>query len=129
MKRQAISRALMLILLFVLAGACVYAGDLTFTMKQPFKAGDKNYPEGRYRIVADEGSDHVDLLSLDGHTDDEIRFVTRLSQREGQWGAVVFDRTEGGLYLSEIYIVGMDGFFFQGAPTKHKHLVVKEDLK
>jgi hypothetical protein len=126
---QANSKALVLAMIFLLAGSCVYAGDLTFTIKQPFNAGGKNYPEGTYRILADEESDHVDLLSPDRKTDDEMRFNTRLSQREGRWGEVVFDRTESGLFLTEIYIVGMDGFFFQGAPGKHKHLVIREDLK
>lgn len=57
-----------------------------------------------------------------------MRFTTRLSPREGEPGEVVFDRVENDLYLSEIYIIGMDGFFFQGAPGKHKHLVVKEEI-
>ena len=128
MKMQIILKTLMLALIVVLAGAYVYAGDLTVNIKEPFKASGKDYPAGRYRILADAESDHIDLLSLDRKTDDEIRFITRLSPREGKWGEVVFDKVENDLYLSEIYIVGMDGFFFQGAPGKHKHLVVKEDI-
>ena len=33
------------------------------------------------------------------------------------------------LFLAEIYIVGTDGYFFKGAPGKHKHLVVKESIE
>jgi hypothetical protein len=58
----------------------------------------------------------------------KIRFDTRLSERKGEDGSVVFDKVGNELYLSEIYIIGMDGFFFKGAPGKHKHLVVKEEL-
>jgi hypothetical protein len=128
MKIQIISKALILALMAMLAGAYVYAGDLTVNIKEPFKAGGKDYPAGRYRILADDESDHINLLNLDGKTNDEIRFTTRLSERKGEWGEVIFDKDENDLYLTEIYIVGMDGFFFQGAPGKHKHMVVKEDV-
>jgi hypothetical protein len=124
---QMIKPATVLILMIGLAVACVYAGEVTVTIKQPFKAGGKDFPAGHYRILADEDSDHVNLRNLDKKTDDAIRFTTRLSPREGQSGEVVFDKVENDLYLTEIYIIGMDGFFFQGAPGKHKHLVVRED--
>jgi hypothetical protein len=52
-----------------------------------------------------------------------------LSQREGEPGEVVLDKVDNELYLSEIYIIGMDGFFLQGAPGKHKHLIVKEEIE
>jgi hypothetical protein len=116
-------------LVFILFGSIVYAGDLAVTMKQPFKAGGKDYPAGRYVIIAEEDGDHVILMSPDRNTRDKIPASTRLSPREGQWGKVVFDKIDNSLYLAEIYIVGMDGFFFKGAPGKHKHLVVNEDLK
>ena len=128
MKMHSISKALLFALMVALAGACVYAGDLTVTIKQPFKAGGKDYPAGRYRILADDDWDRIDLLSIDRKTEDKIPFITRLAPREGQWGEVVFDKVENELYLTEIYIIGMDGFFLNGAPGKHKHLVVKEDV-
>ncbi len=120
---------LILTLMIVLAGAYVYAGEVTVNIKQPFKAGGKAYPAGHYKILAEDESDHINLLNLDKKTDDVIRFATRLSQREGEPGEVVFDKVDNELYLSEIYIIGMDGFFFQGAPGKHKHLIVKEELE
>ena len=119
---------LMLILLVVLAGAYAYAGEVTVNIGQPFKAGGKAYPAGHYKVLAEDGSDHINLLNLDKNTDDVIPFTTRLSQREGKPGEVVFDKVDNELYLSEIYIIGMDGFFLQGAPGKHKHLIVKEEI-
>jgi hypothetical protein len=127
MRVQRIKKAATLILMIGFAAACVYGGEVVVTMKQPFKAGGKVFPAGQYRILADEESDHVNLRNLDRKTDDAIRFATRLSPREGQSGEVVFDKVENDLYLAEIYIIGMDGFYFQGAPGKHKHFVVKED--
>ncbi len=118
---------ILLIVMTFVAALYVCAGDLTVTIKQPFSAGGKNYPAGHYRVLADEDMDHINLVNLDRKTDDPIKFATRLSPREGQEGQVVFDKTDSGLYLTEIYIIGMDGFFFQGASGKHKHLVVKED--
>ncbi len=110
---------------FVVATA--YGGDLSVMVKYPFKADGKNYPAGHYRILADADGDHINLLNLDKKTDDPIRFVTRLSPREGQLGQVVFDKVGNDLYLAEVYIIGMDGFFFNGAPGKHKHLVLREE--
>jgi hypothetical protein len=129
MKMQFAFRNLMLMLTILLAGAYVYAGEVELNMKQPFKAGGKAYPAGHYKILAEDGSDHINLLNLDMQTDDAIRFTTRLSQREGDPGEVVLDKVDNELYLSEIYIIGMDGFFFQGAPGKHKHLIVKESIE
>jgi hypothetical protein len=119
---------LTLIVVLLWSGVFAYAGEVVVTIKEPFKAAGKDFPAGHYRILADDGSDHVDLLNLDKKTSDEIKFTTRLSQRQGEWGEVVFDKVEKDLYLSEIYIIGMDGFFFQGAPGRHMHVVIKEEL-
>lgn len=118
-----------LISLFVLAAVAplLYAGDMTVTVTQPFKAAGKSYPAGHYRILADPEEDHINLLNLDKRTKDEVQITTRLTPREGQSGEIVFDRIGNDYYLSEIYIIGMDGIFFMGAPGKHKHLIVKED--
>jgi hypothetical protein len=127
--RQIDFRAFVLAVILVLAGAFVYAGDMTVNINQPFKAGGKDYPSGHYKIIADADGDHIDLLSIDRKSEVAIPCVTRLSPREGQWGEVVFDKVDNRLYLAEVYIVGIDGFFFKGASGKHKHLVVKEDIK
>ena len=125
---RVIPKALTLVLMFVLAEAYVHAGDMTVHIKEPFKVGDKEYPAGRYKVLADAEPDHINLLNLDRKTSDEIKFVSRLSPKEGSWGEVIFDRAGQDLYLAEIYIVGMDGFYFQGAPGKHKHVVFREDV-
>lgn len=44
MKMHIILRNLMLTLMVVLAGAYVYAGEVTVNIKQPFKAGEKTIP-------------------------------------------------------------------------------------
>ena len=130
MKRRIISRILMLSLVAVLAAGYVFAGDLTVNIPQPFIVGGKNFPAGHYRILAeDENDPFVHIQNLDTKTGlSDVRFDTRLSERKGEEGSVVFDKVGNQLYLSEIYFVGIDGFFFKGAPGKHKHLVVKEAL-
>jgi hypothetical protein len=125
---RVLPKTLTLVLMLVLAESFVIAGDMTVNIKEPFKAGDKNYPAGRYRVLADSDLDHVSLVNLDKKTDDKIRFDSRLSPKEGSWGEVIFDKVGNDLYLAEIYIVGMDGFYFKGAPGKHKHVVIKEDV-
>jgi len=129
MKMRILSGILMLSLAAVLAGDYAYAGTLTVNIRQPFIVGGKSFPAGRYRILADDENDQfVNIRNLATETSSEIRFDTRLSAREGENGSVVFDKVGNELYLAEIYIVGMDGFFFKGAPGKHKHLVVKEEI-
>lgn len=127
MKRKIIQMVMLFATAIGFAAMSARAGDLTVTIKEPFSAGSKSYPAGHYRVLADPDGDHINLRNLDRKTDDAIKFITRLAPREGHRGAVVFDKTDSGLYLSEIYIIGMDGFYFQAVPGKHKHLIVKED--
>jgi hypothetical protein len=129
MKTRTIAKIMLLGISIAIGGVSACAGDLTFTINQPFKAAGKNYPAGDYRVLADEESDHINLTSHDKKIDDEIKFATRLSPRVGKWGEVVFDKVDSELFLTEVYIVGMDGYFFQGAPGKHKHLSIRENLK
>ncbi len=130
MRMRVVSVILTLSLLAVLAGNYAYAGTLTVNIRQPFIAGGKSLPAGRYRILADdENAQFVTIRNLETSTSSEIRFDTRLSAREGENGSAVFDKVGDELYLSEIYIIGMDGFFFKSAPGKHKHLVVKEEIE
>ena len=122
-------KVLMLASMIALAGANVCAEDMIVNIKQPFHAGGKSYRAGRYKIFADPDNDQsVNLINVDTKTGDEIRFSARLSAREGDWGEVVFDKVGDEIYLSEVYLVGLDGYLFHGAPGKHKHLVVKEDI-
>ncbi len=122
------TRVLILNMLFVFAGTFAFAGDMTVNINRPFKAGGKDYPAGRYRFIVEENNDHIDLLSVDRKTRDEIKFTTRLSSKPEKWGEVVFDEVGSDLYLSEIYFVGVDGYFFQGIPGKHKHRIFREEV-
>jgi len=129
MTKKATLNVLALILMAVLSAAHVCAGDLIVSIKQPFKAGGKDYPAGHYRIVASRYNDHcVDLINLDTKANDEIPFISRLSPREGEWGKVVFDKVGDELYLAQVFVVGLDGYSFQVAPGRHRHVVVKEDI-
>ena len=130
MKTWILSRILMLSLVAVLAAGYAYAGNLMVNIRQPFNFEGKSFPAGHYRILAeDENDPFVHIQNLNTKTGFiDIRFDTRISERKGEDGSIVFDKIENELYLSEIYIVGMDGFFFKGAPGKHKHLVVKAEI-
>ena len=130
MKMRVLSGILILSLVAVLAADYAYAGTLTVSIRQPFTVGEKSFPAGHYRILADDENDqYVNIRNLDTETDSEIPFETRLSAREGDNGSVVFDKVGNELHLAKIYIVGMDGFFFEGVTGKHRHLVVKEEIE
>jgi hypothetical protein len=129
MDKQLGFQVCVLALVTVFAGAYAYAGELDVNIPQPFKAGGKDFPAGHYRILTDDQNDHsMNIRNLDTKTDVEIQFTTRLSPRGGSWGEVVFDKVDDALYLAEIYVVGTDGYFFRGAPGKHKHMVVREEV-
>jgi hypothetical protein len=130
MKMMSFPRILMLSLAAILAGGYVFASTLTVNIRQPFIIEGKSYPAGHYRIIAEDENDHfVNIRNLDTETKfSEIRFDTRISERKGESGSVVFDKVGNDLYLAEIYFIGIDGFFFKGAPGKHKQLAVKEEI-
>jgi len=77
-----------------LNGNCAFAGILTVNFRQPFIAWGKSLPVGHYRIIAEDKNDQViNIISLDMETCfTEMHFDTRLSERYGENGPVVFDR-------------------------------------
>jgi hypothetical protein len=129
MIRSTLSHLWQFIVVGALAGTVAHAGEVEVTSQQPFKVGGKDFAAGHYRIIADDENDHtVNIRNLDTKKDIEVPVTTRLSPKEGGDGCVVFDKVGDDYYLTEVYIIGMDGFFFQGAPGKRKHVVVKESL-
>jgi len=131
MKRRMELTILFLSWVLALAGNCAFAGTLTVNIRQSFIAGGKSLPAGHYRIIAEDKNDQVvNIKNLDTETSfTEMHFDTRLSEKYGENGSIVFDMVGDGLYLAKIYIIGMDGFEFKGAPGKHKHLVVKGETE
>jgi hypothetical protein len=130
MKIRMFSEILSLGVLVILSCKSVLAEEVIVNLKQPFIAGGTVFPAGHYRFVTDnDNAEFVNMMNLDRHADQQLRFETRLSPREGKVGSVVFDKVGDELYLAEIYIVGTDGYFFKGAPGKHKHLIVKESIE
>jgi hypothetical protein len=93
---------------------------LSFSVSFPFKAGDKNFSAGSYRIVYDgRDSRHVQLVDVKTNQKQFISFITRLSSRSE--GGVIFDSINKVRYLSEVYIEGTDGFQIRATPDDHSH--------
>lgn len=131
MRKGIHSTILLLSLMIVWAGSYAYAGTLTVNIRHPFITGGKSLPAGHYRINAEDNKDQfLNIQNLNMETSFlEMQFDRRISPRDGENGSVGFDKVGNELYLARIYIIGMDGFYFKGAPGKHKHLVVKQETE
>jgi hypothetical protein len=112
-------------LLIVLAAGYADAGEMTVSVKNQFKVGDQVFPAGNYRIRGGHSiAEHILIIrNVDTGSESKVRYITRISQREGSKGAVVFDLFQGDYYLSEIHFPMEDGYQLQGAPGDHSHVV------
>ena len=92
----------------------------------PFVIGNKVLPEGDYRIVEfDDLRLQVENVANPG-VSEFVPILTRLAAREDNTStAIVFDKTDRGSALSEVWIAGFDGYLIKVTPEKHQHQVVR----
>jgi len=114
-----------LFVILVLSGMSVAlaqdAAKMSFSVSFPFKAGKNTFPAGEYQITFDQAdSRHLQLVNTKTSEKQFITFVTRLSQRDQ--GSIVFDSIDEARYLSEVYMLGSDGFQIRATPEEHGHV-------
>jgi hypothetical protein len=116
-----------LVLMIAFAGVAAFAQhEVVFQAPFEFRAGNQVLPAGNYVIrVPYTNVQDVTLSSEATGKTIFLPFTTRLGPRDLTEGEAVFDRVGDVAYLSEIYIPGMDGFAFPGAPVEHSHTKVK----
>ncbi len=86
-------------------------------------------PAGTYEFTPGALGTHVELRNVQSERTLVISVLTSVSLRNVNGAQAVFDVVGPDHYLSELYFKGMDGFAFNGAPTKHTHQIVESATK
>jgi len=87
--------------------------------------GVKKSSAGRYEFKPEGPTqNHVATRNLDTSETFVVAVVTRLADTGSAKAQIAFDVSEGKHYLSEVHILGTDGYAFQGASGQRSHTVV-----
>ena len=125
MKKHLLAGAVVALFVLSLSGKTLYAQSLVVDVPFAFKAGDKEFAAGSYKIQPMKQSQNtISFRNTKTGETTLVPFITRLSPRGPGAGNVVFDKVGGQSYLSEVYLPGLDGFHLQGAPGEHTHAVL-----
>ncbi len=93
-------------------------GDIPFA----FSAAGNKLPAGRYEILLEnEGGNVLLLRDYQAKKVVFVPFTTRLAPRVDESAELIFDKDANGLYLSEVFVGGSDGYLIPGAPGQHTH--------
>jgi len=92
---------------------------LKFSAPFPFQVGEQSFQAGKYSLSFDGKSQFLELLDTKTSQKQFVPFVTRLSSREKS--GIVFDSVNKTHYLSEVYMIGADGFQIRVTQEEHKH--------
>jgi hypothetical protein len=110
---------------FMILASCAlfaFASSVRFTISHNFMVDGKEYPAGSYDISLQGNSEsRLTLRNLKTNQTFSVNVITRLAQSEDNQSSVTFDRIEDTYYLSEVHIMGVDGFHLQGAPGPYQH--------
>jgi hypothetical protein len=126
MRRQ-IGAMLVGVVLVLVAGAGVLqAQSATVDIGFPFTAGGKSFPAGTYRI---DGSPDGPVVLRATKPPGEIvsmMVITFLGRHDNDtFPELVFDKTASGLYLSEVWMPGLDGWLVLSTKERHQHQVLQ----
>lgn len=112
----------MLVVAFVAVGALASAQSVTTDIKFPFVAAGKDMAAGKYTI----GMTPAGSLRVSSTTGASIIMpvITTLGRHDKDPDAeLVFDKIEGKLVLSEIWLPGKDGYLVSADSKPHEHVV------
>jgi hypothetical protein len=124
MKRRALITLAAVVVAFVAGSAIasaqkVVAADIGFA----FVAGGKDMAAGKYTIEVPVGGPVI----LKGSTGNSglLPIITTLGRHDQDQGTeFVFDKIDGKLVLSEIWLSGQDGFLLLATKAPHEHAVL-----
>ena len=127
-------------ILAVVLGLGIWAGSLPLNAQAPtkeiyanvpfpFLVGQKSFMAGDY-IISRVNSDNpsIKVTSWDGSASMEVPVVQRLAHQDHSSHAtgesLVFDRVGDQGFLSEVWMLGEDGYRVGGTTEEHHHEVV-----
>jgi hypothetical protein len=96
-----------------------------------FTAGGRSLPSGQYEFSPSVDNNKIRIVGAAGNEVLAL-VITRLSKEMHTTPAdahVVFDVEGGKHYLSEIWILGMDGFLLSSPSAKHTHEILNAPVK
>ena len=124
MKRRAFLTVAALVVAFVAGGAMAYAQSVTAEIGFPFVAGGKQMAAGKYTVETTTPTGPVVLRGPAASTD-LMSVITTLGRHDLDKGAeFVFDKIDGKLVLSEVWMPGKDGLLLLATKAPHEHAVV-----
>jgi len=123
MKTRVFVTVVALVVAFVAGGAMAYAQSATAEIGFPFVAAGKDMPAGKYIV---EASPSRQTVLLKGPTDSVfLPAITMLGRHDLDADPeFVFDKLDGKLVLSEIWMPGKDGWLVLATKGPHEHAVV-----
>jgi hypothetical protein len=110
------------------AGASFAAsqGRVFFDVAFEFSAGARTYAAGRYEIEPGTPVQHdITIRNTSSGKAEVFPSTSRLAGRDIDKAELVFDQAAGKMYLSEIHIPGIDGYYISGAKGEHTHKIVE----
>jgi hypothetical protein len=115
--------ALAAVALLVSASAASAQETTSFTTASKFEVNGQVFEAGHYTLRF--RNDMLEVVPQKGAESD----VPILSRMAGPGGnpsepRIVFDKADGMLYLSELWLPGQDGFLFRYTVEKHTHVIV-----
>jgi hypothetical protein len=111
------------------ANAQAPAKEIYTKVSFPFVVGEKIFMPGDYRILrVDDVKPSIKVISWDGTSSVQVPVITRLAQQEHSEHdtkeSLVFDRVGDQSFLSEVWMLGEDGYLVRGTVEEHHHTVV-----
>lgn len=104
-------------------------GTIVSTIPFEFMVGDQAFPSGEYRISRQSKSEtDLQIRSADGKFQSALTPITRLGRQhvgDAPKASLVFDKVDEKHYLSEVWILGQDGYLLRGTKDGHQHEVVE----
>jgi hypothetical protein len=123
MKRRAFVGIAAFVVAFVMGGVMAYGQSVSADIGFPFVAGGKEMAAGKYAVEA-TASGQVSLTGPDrGRV--LLPVVTMLGRHDlDADNEFVFDKIDGKLVLSEVWMSGKDGLLLLATKGPHEHAVL-----
>ena len=122
MKNRVRFAAAALVAAFVVGGVLAHAQTVSVNIGFAFMAAGKSMPAGKYEIqVSNAGP-----IFLKGSTGQVVLpVITRLGRHDSDnEPELIFDKIDGVLHLSEVWLPGSDGYLLLGTKEIHDHAIV-----
>ena len=123
MKRRAFVGIAAFVVVFVMGGVMAYGQSVSADIGFPFVAGGKDMAAGKYAVEVTA----IGQVSLTGPDRGRVLMpvITMLGRHDlDADNEFVFDKIDGKLVLSEVWMSGKDGLLLLATKGPHEHAVL-----